>query len=200
MKLPNSDLNFAVDFCVDSLLFPSKKAPKNPPKNPPGNLFGKIPIGFLQKPFLEKFAPESSILLTFEPLFGSSWGQFRGYFWGRPREPLFSHFRVTFHSSGLQGPAAFSLCPNLLFLAFLVFLAFFLFKEFLAILSVFPFFPKDFRGSASRRNPCLFGGFPCCFPKRQGKEDQGVLVWFSPPTIFGALQKRSAEGCFPDLF
>ena len=63
--------------------------------------------------------------------------------------------------------------PNLLFLAFLVFLAFFLFKEFLAILCVFLFFPKDFRGSASRRNPCLFGGFPCCFPKRQGKEDQG---------------------------
>ena len=63
--------------------------------------------------------------------------------------------------------------PNLLFLAFLVFLACFLFKEFLAILSVFPFFPKDFRGLAGRRNPCLFGGFPCCFPKRQGKEDQG---------------------------
>ena len=58
--------------------------------------------------------------------------------------------------------------PNLLFLAFLVFLAFFLFKEFLAISSVFPFFPKDFRGSAGRRNPCLFGGFPCFFPKRKG--------------------------------
>ena len=59
--------------------------------------------------------------------------------------------------------------PYLLFLAFLVFLAFFLFKEFLAILSVFPFFPKDFRGSASRRNPCSFGGFPCCFPKKAKK-------------------------------
>ena len=65
--------------------------------------------------------------------------------------------------------------PNLLFLAFLVFLPFFLFKEFLAILSVFPFFPKDFRGSAGRRNLCLFGGFPCCFPKGTGKEDQGTL-------------------------
>ena len=63
--------------------------------------------------------------------------------------------------------------PDLLFLAFLDFLAFFLFKDFLAILSVFPSFPKDFRGSASTRNPCLFGGFPCRFPKRQGKEDQG---------------------------
>ena len=62
-KLPNSDLNFAVDFLVDFFLlfFPRKKAPKNPPKNPPqnpphnslGTLFGKIPLGFLQKPFLE---------------------------------------------------------------------------------------------------------------------------------------------------
>ena len=70
--------------------------------------------------------------------------------------------------------------PNLLFLAFLVFLAFFLFEEFLAILSVFPFFPNNFRGSESRRNPCLFfGGFPCCFPKRQGKEDQGFLIYCS---------------------
>ena len=74
--------------------------------------------------------------------------------------------------------------PNLLFLAFLDFLAvFFLFKEFLAILSVLPFFPKDFRGSASTGNPCLFGGFACRFPKRQGKEDQGFpceefLVFF----------------------
>ena len=64
--------------------------------------------------------------------------------------------------------------PNLLFLAFLDFLAFFLFKEFLAIFSVFPFFPKDLRGSASIRNPRFFGGFPCRFPKRQGKEDQGI--------------------------
>ena len=63
--------------------------------------------------------------------------------------------------------------PNLLFLAFLDFLAFFLFKVFVAILSVFPFFPKDLRGSASIGNPRFFGGFPCRFPKRQGKEDQG---------------------------
>ena len=74
-----------------------------------------------------------------------------------------------------RGCRNYSCGPNLLFLAFLFFLAFFVvFKEFLAILSVFPFFPKDFRGSASRRNPCRFGGFPCCFPKRQGKEDQGI--------------------------
>ena len=58
-KLPNSDLNFAVYFWVDFclLFFPRKKARKNPPKNPPQNLprtlFGKMPLGFLQKPFLE---------------------------------------------------------------------------------------------------------------------------------------------------
>ena len=86
---------------------------------------------------------------------------------GRPRR-----------TSWMSAPQSVTSCgfddgPNLLFLAFLVFHAFFLFKEFLAILSVFPFFPKDFWGSASRRNPCFFGGFPCCFRKRQGKEDQG---------------------------
>ena len=58
-KLPNSDLNSAVDFLVDFFLlfFPRKKARKTPPKNPPQNsprtLFGKIPLGFLQKPFLD---------------------------------------------------------------------------------------------------------------------------------------------------
>ena len=38
-------------------VFPRKKARKNPPKiprqNSPGNSVGKIPLGFLQKPFLE---------------------------------------------------------------------------------------------------------------------------------------------------
>ena len=83
--------------------------------------------------------------------------------------------------------------PNLLFLAFLVFLAFLLFKEFLAILSVFPLFPKDFRGSAGRRNPCLFCSFPCCFPKRQGKEDQGLSRVLQKFAIcdFGALSSRN---------
>ena len=63
--------------------------------------------------------------------------------------------------------------PNLLFLAFLDFLAFFFCKEFLAFLIVFPLFPKNFRGSEERKNPCFFGGFPCLFLKKQGKEDQG---------------------------
>ena len=62
-KLPNSDLNFALDFWVDFLLLFSykEKGPKNPPKNPPqnspGNSVGKIPLRFLQKPCLEKFPP-----------------------------------------------------------------------------------------------------------------------------------------------
>ena len=44
-----------MDFFV--LFFPRKKAPKNPPENPPQNsprvLVGKIPLRFLQKPFLD---------------------------------------------------------------------------------------------------------------------------------------------------
>ena len=59
-KLPNSDLKIAVDFWVDFFLlfFPRKRARKNPPKNPrqnsPGNSVGKIPLGVLQKPSLDK--------------------------------------------------------------------------------------------------------------------------------------------------
>ena len=58
-ETPKFRLNFAVDFLVDFFLLfvPRKKARKNPPKNPPqnspGTLFGKIPLGFLQKPFLD---------------------------------------------------------------------------------------------------------------------------------------------------
>ena len=64
-KVPNSDLNFAVDFLVDFFLLffqgkrPEKNPPKNPPQNSPGTLFGKIPLGFLQKPFLEKIRAEN---------------------------------------------------------------------------------------------------------------------------------------------
>ena len=49
---------FWVDFFL--LFFPRKKARKNPPKNPrqnsPGNSVGKIPLGFLQNPFLDNCA------------------------------------------------------------------------------------------------------------------------------------------------
>ena len=64
--------------------------------------------------------------------------------------------------------------PDLPFLAFLDFLAFFVARNFpCLILSVFPFFPRDFRGSEERNNPCFFGWFSLLFPKKQGKEDQG---------------------------
>ena len=63
-KLPNSDLNFDVDFGVGFfLLFLSrKKALKTHPKNPqnsPRTLFGKIPVGFLQKPPLDNLSLKS---------------------------------------------------------------------------------------------------------------------------------------------
>ena len=61
--------------------------------------------------------------------------------------------------------------PDLSFLAFLEFLAFFFCEEFLVFSSVFPLLSRDFRGSLGKKNPCLFGGFPCLFPKKQGKED-----------------------------
>ena len=32
----------------------------------------------------------------------------------------------------------------------------------------------SFRGSIGTKNPCFFGGFPCLFPKKQGKEGQGT--------------------------
>ena len=54
---------FRFEFCRGFLggffppVFSKEKGPKNPPKNPPqnsqGTLFGKIPRGFLQKPFLD---------------------------------------------------------------------------------------------------------------------------------------------------
>ena len=57
-KLPDSDLNFAVIFGWIFLhfFFPRarpEKSTENPPQNSPGNLFGKIPLGFLQKPSLD---------------------------------------------------------------------------------------------------------------------------------------------------
>ena len=93
-------------------------------------------------------------------------------------------------------PSIFCLIPNLPFLTFLDFLAFYLFKEFLAILSVLPFFPKDFRGSASQRNPCFFGGFPGCFPKK-GKEKK-IRDWLAAWLLRIALRCESALPASPD--
>ena len=76
--------------------------------------------------------------------------------------------------------------PVLPFLVLLEFLDFFPCEEFLAFLSVFPFFCRDFRGSVGIKNPCFFGGFPCLFPKKQGKEGQGKhLASVSQSNVFG---------------
>ena len=64
--------------------------------------------------------------------------------------------------------------PVLPFLVFLEFLVFCPCEEFLVFSSVFPFFSRDFRGSVGTKKPCFFGGFPCLFPKKQGKEGQGL--------------------------
>ena len=78
--------------------------------------------------------------------------------------------------------------PDLPVFVFLEFLAFFLSKEFLVFLRVFPFFSKDFRGSLRIKNPCFLGGFPCRFPKKQGKEDQGTYENYSNINIFEKLR------------
>ena len=75
-KLPNSELNFALDFFGGS--FPSnfskekgqKKSTKKSPQNSPGTLFEKFPSDFLQKPFLESLltfflTPETRVWLFF---------------------------------------------------------------------------------------------------------------------------------------
>ena len=40
----------------------------------------------------------------------------------------------------------------------------------------FPFSSKDFRGLARIKIPFFWGDFPCLFPKKQGKEDQGLAA------------------------
>ena len=69
--------------------------------------------------------------------------------------------------------------PVLPFLVFLEFLVFSPCADFLVFLSVFPFFSRDFRGSVGIKNPCFFCGFPCLFPKKQGKEGQGSCVFIT---------------------
>ena len=57
------------------------------------------------------------------------------------------------------------------------FLAFFLSREFLVFfLRVFPFFPKDFRGSATIKSPCFFWVvFPCRSQKKTRRRRSGWL-------------------------
>ena len=70
-------------------------------------------------------------------------------------------------------------------------------------LSVFPFFPKDFRGSASVRNPCFFGGFPCRFQKGKEKKIRDVLAILRrsarAPTINALRATVAIKGIFDKL-
>ena len=52
-KLPNSDLNFAVDVLL--CFFPRNKSTQKSPANSPGNLIRKIPLESLQKLLLDYF-------------------------------------------------------------------------------------------------------------------------------------------------
>ena len=70
--------------------------------------------------------------------------------------------------------------PNLLFLTFLDF------QGTPCDFERFPLCSKDFRGWASMRNP-HFGGFPGGFPKRQGKEDQGLGYCLAVNLFFSFL-------------
>ena len=56
---------------------------------------------------------------------------------------------------------------------------------------------QGFKGSARTRNPRLFGGFPCRFPKRQGKEDQGWACSFNLrfPTVSKKDRKQKDLNC-----
>ena len=87
---------------------------------------------------------------------------------------------------GISPPKKYSPAPpDLPFLAFLEFLAFFLPKpkEFLAFFCVFPFFPRILGVRQGQKNPCCFGGSPCRFQKKQGKEDQGPSPSRRPPSL-----------------
>ena len=64
--------------------------------------------------------------------------------------------------------------PDLLFLAFFEFPCFVMFQDFLVFLRVFPFFSQDFRVRLGSKILAFLVGFPCRFPEKQGKEDQGM--------------------------
>ena len=64
--------------------------------------------------------------------------------------------------------------PVLPFLVFWISLFFLLARISLFFRAFFVFFSRDFRGLVGIKNPCFFGGFPCLFPKKQGKEGQGT--------------------------
>ena len=47
--------------------------------------------------------------------------------------------------------------------------------------------------SQEERNPCFFGGFSLLFPKKQGKEDQGIALWPIAMHYFQILHLNGAS-------
>ena len=70
------------------------------------------------------------------------------------------------------------LSPDLLdfSLLFSISLLFSFARNSLFFLIVFPLFPRNFRASEERKNPCFLDGFPCLFQKKPGKEDQDLVT------------------------
>ena len=94
--------------------------------------------------------------------------------------------------NGLFTPRAFFLAlPYPSFPCFSRIPCFFLCEEFLVFSSVFFFFCRDFEGSVGINNPCFFGGFPCLFPKKQGKEGRGGVA---PRLLRSCPFKSNASG------
>ena len=87
--------------------------------------------------------------------------------------------------------------PVLPFLVFLKFLVFFFPLRGIPCFFFWAFFPsfsRDFRGSVGIKNPCFFGGFPCLFPKKQGKEGQGNLGNPKGGLAKGGLARKAPIG------
>ena len=62
-------------------------------------------------------------------------------------------------------------CPS--FPCFFVeFLGFFSLATISLFFERFSLLSRDFGGSVGTKNPCFFGGFPCCFPKKKEKKDR----------------------------
>ena len=64
-------------------------------------------------------------------------------------------------------------------LLFLNSLLFALARNSLTFLIDFPFFPKDFRGSPGKKNPCFFRCSPCFFTEKARKGRSGHLALFN---------------------
>ena len=119
------------------------------------------------------FVPNSAsnFALNFPNFFFLS---FRALSCGKRRPEKIHQKSLPFFKAKFSGKFKFSIFPVLPFLVFLEFLVFFPCEEFLVFLSVFPFFSRDFGGSVGIKNPCFFWWFSLPFPRKQGKEGQGL--------------------------